>query len=156
MVWESIVSLLDYVIIIRCVLFLYAFMNNYILNSVCFPACTSALASLPALTDHTTPPMKPSRNAGLQGWGHHGYSYTGEYHSEWDNAPDHSCSIAFVGDLLCTVADLVLNAFFNINCHVRTSELHGLSQFSRTQMAKKNGKDAFYPPLPSSLHHSLP
>lgn len=73
-IWESIISLLNYVFIIRYLLFLYVFMNNSILNSVCFSACTSALASLPTHPDHSTPPVKPSRSAGSQGWSYHSYS----------------------------------------------------------------------------------
>lgn len=49
-------------IIIRDILFVYAFMSNSILNSVCLPSCTSALTSLPflpTLSDHTTPPIEP-------------------------------------------------------------------------------------------------
>lgn len=151
MVRENIVSLLDYVIIIRYILFLYAFMNNSILNSVCLPACTSAFVSLPTLSNHTTPPMKPSRSAGPQG------CKAQKLFLHWSTIlsgamPQIRVALLPLVGLSC-VGWLTLSlmpSIFNIDCCVRTSDLHGLSPFSRTQMAEKNGKGV---PSTHLFHH---
>lgn len=155
MVWENIVSLLDYLVIVRDLLFVHTFMTELSLSS-CLHLTLTSFTLLPILIHHTTAPTEPwRRSAGSQDWGHHSYSQIGEYCFEWDTVvtPLPSVGLSCIVWLrLSWVSSMTLCMnYIQRRWLGRTSDLHELSPFFKTQTDVPSSH-----PLLSSLHRSLP